>query len=139
MECNSCECLRELAKAAAEALRTEAAEARYHADKARESGGTPDTAEPRPVFDNRKILSSVDRLFEAEFAQFGSVDKSRLLHGRYNNLQFAERLQEEIRDGLHQKDEPETAIMAAESLEAAADALDDIAAFGFIDCALKEP
>jgi len=139
MDCNSCECLRNLAKATAEALRTEAIDARQYAQKAKEAGGVPDPLERRPSFRSEIYLASVDRLFEAEFAQFGSADKSRLLQGRYNNLQFAERLHREIQDGLHQKDEPETAITAAESLEAAADALDDIAAFGFIDCVLKEP
>lgn len=138
MECDSCECLRDLAKSAAEALRSEARWARSYA-VAREAGGVPDPFLPRPRFNSERYTAAVDRLFEAEFARFGNLDKSRLLKGPTNNFQFAERLHREIQDGLHQEDEADTAITAAESLEGAADALDDIAAFGFIDCALREP
>jgi hypothetical protein len=139
MECESCECLRNLAKSAAEALRNEASVARTYAATAQKSGGSPDPSVIRPSFDGEIYQASINRLVETGFVQFGQVDKSRLIQGRYNSIQFAERLQKELADGLHQQDEAATAITAAESLEEAADALEDIAAFGFMDCVLREP
>lgn len=139
MECSSCECLRNLAKATAEALRSEASRTRNYAATATAAGGVPDPSVPRPSFDSERYTASVNQLFETEFAQFGELDKSRLLKGKHNAIQFAERLHKELADGLHQNNEAATAITAAESLEEAADALEDIAAFGFIDCALREP
>ena len=139
----SCDTLREMAKAASKLVKADGEFALGFAKHWKTLGIFPGTATVRPSFETHDIVTKVvARIDKAGFGflKGATIDQSSLLRGGNNNLDYAKRLSDELGDASKRTfpTEADQAQAMGEALIRAAEALEEVAAGAFLRCILRE-